>query len=364
MKTIEVPLGELATFQRGFDITKKEQEGGNVPVISSGGISSYHNVSKVKGPGIIIGRKGTLGTVFHSSEDFWPHDTTLWVKDFKGNDPLFLYYLLKTLRLERFDAGAANPTLNRNHIHRLKVVVPLFEERAAIGKVLSEYDSLIAINNDRISLLEEMAENVYSEWFLRYRYPNSHKKNHESDVPEGWTNGTLGDLIDIKKGKNITKSAVQDGEIPVVAGGINPSCYHNVANANGPVTTISSSGANSGFVKLYQQDIWASDCSYINQDVTETPYYYYLLLKLRQREIYNLQHGAAQPHVYPKDLARLEVTHPPSELIKEFEEVITGAFELRQNLINKNHLLVDMRDLLIPRLVCGKANVGSLLDGR
>ena len=120
----EKPLGDILMFQRGFDITKKEQTPGIVPIVSSSGISSYHNQSKVEAPGVVIGRKGTLGTVHHIKQNFWPHDTTLWVKDFKGNDPRFIYYFLKTLHLEVFDTGSSNPTLNRNHLHKIKVVFP------------------------------------------------------------------------------------------------------------------------------------------------------------------------------------------------------------------------------------------------
>jgi type I restriction enzyme, S subunit len=84
-------IGDVITLQRGFDITLKDQETGNVPVISSSGITSYHNKAIRKGPGVVIGRKGTLGTVFYSENDYWPHDTTLWVKDFHGNDPKYVY---------------------------------------------------------------------------------------------------------------------------------------------------------------------------------------------------------------------------------------------------------------------------------
>ena len=117
-------LEELAHFQRGFDISKAEQQPGSVPVVSSSGVTSYHSVAKVKGPGVTIGRKGTLGTVFYSPQDYWPHSTSLWVTDFKGNEPKFVYYFLKTLGLEQFDVGASNPTLNRNHIHGLQIKIP------------------------------------------------------------------------------------------------------------------------------------------------------------------------------------------------------------------------------------------------
>jgi type I restriction enzyme, S subunit len=114
-------FGDVLTLQRGFDITKKEQKPGYVPVISSSGINSFHDTAKVNGPGVIIGRKGSLGTVFYVEENYWPHDTTLWIKDFHGNFPKFAYYFLGTLNLAQFDAGASNPTLNRNHVHLLPV---------------------------------------------------------------------------------------------------------------------------------------------------------------------------------------------------------------------------------------------------
>jgi len=100
-------LGQFVTFQRGFDITKKEQNTqGQYWVYTSSGPTSKHEIYKVKGPGVIIGRKGSLGTVFYSENDYWPHDTTLWIKDFHGNHEKFAYYLLKTLNLEKFDYNA------------------------------------------------------------------------------------------------------------------------------------------------------------------------------------------------------------------------------------------------------------------
>ncbi len=362
MNMEKLRLGELVVFQRGFDITKKEQTDGEVPVISSGGISSYHNTHRVEGPGVVIGRKGTLGTVFYSEVDYWPHDTALWVKDFKNNDPLFVYYYLKTLGLERFDAGAANPTLNRNHIHSLKVWVPEIANRTKIADILSAYDELIDNNNQRISLLEQMAEEMYKEWFVRLRFAGHEQTRIVDGVPEGWEKVTLGKLINVKKGKNITKNTVNEGSVPVVAGGLKPSCYHDKPNAKGPVITVSSSGANSGYVNLYQQNIWASDCSYINKDVTDKIYYFYTLLKLRQTEIYNLQHGSAQPHVYPKDLERLEVIQPAEQLICEFEESIGEFYRLRKILKEKNKILKQTRDLLLPRLMSGKLSVDHLLS--
>src|SRR5258708_7980257 len=179
-------LSDLVLFQRGFDITKAEQKDGSIPVISSSGIQSYHSEAKVKGPGVVIGRKGTLGSTYFTGTDYWPHDTTLWSKDFRGNDPRYVYYFLKTLNLKSFDTGNSNPTLNRNHIHGMEIQIPDHKTQLAISSILVPYDDLIANNARRLELLEQSARLLFEEWFVRLRYPG-----HESDkiidgTPIGW----------------------------------------------------------------------------------------------------------------------------------------------------------------------------------
>ena len=121
---VHTTIGDQLMLQRGFDITKSQQNRGNVPVVSSGGIKSFHDTAMVQAPGVVIGRKGTLGKVFYLERDFWPHDTTLWVKDFKGNDPRFVYYFLTGLDVKSLDSGTANPALNRNQVHPIEIDWP------------------------------------------------------------------------------------------------------------------------------------------------------------------------------------------------------------------------------------------------
>ncbi|HEY9877399.1 MAG TPA: restriction endonuclease subunit S [Leptolyngbyaceae cyanobacterium] len=141
----EVELGEFLTFQRGFDIVKRDmKEDGLYDVIFSSGFGGKHDEFRVKAPGVIVGRKGTLGSVFYSETDFWPTDTTLWIKDFHENNPRFAYYFLQTLKFEQYDCGSANPTLNRNHIHTLEIRIPASpQEQASIAAVLSCLDRKI-----------------------------------------------------------------------------------------------------------------------------------------------------------------------------------------------------------------------------
>jgi type I restriction enzyme S subunit len=117
-------LDDLLVLQRGFDLPKAARTDGSYPVLAASGPSGTHNHFMVRGPGVTTGRSGVLGNVFYVQEDFWPLNTSLWVKEFKNSSPTYVYYLLRLLDLHRFNAGSAVPTLNRNHIHGLPVVIP------------------------------------------------------------------------------------------------------------------------------------------------------------------------------------------------------------------------------------------------
>ena len=129
-------LGEQFTLQRGFDITQEQQQLGPIPVVSSSGITSFHSEAMCQGPGVVIGRKGKLGQAYYIEGPYWPHDTSLWVKDFHGNFPRFAALFLEWLRLERFDAATSVPTLNRNFIHPMRVAIPPRKEQERITNLL------------------------------------------------------------------------------------------------------------------------------------------------------------------------------------------------------------------------------------
>jgi len=353
------------TLQRGFDLPRQNRQIGDYPVVASTTIKDYHNEYKIQPPGVITGRSGSLGAVQYLNVPFWPLNTTLWVKDFKGNDPKFVFYFLKTIGLERYNSGAGVPTLNRNHLDSIEVYIPKLSTQHKIASILSAYDDLIENNLRRIKILEEIAQNLYQEWFVKFRFPG-----HESirfidsplgRIPEGWEVVPLGILIEIRKGKNITKKTVVEGVVPVVAGGLTPAYFHNKSNTQHPVITVSASGANSGFVNLYYEDIWASDCSYIDANETPFVYYYYLLFKYFQTNITRLQRGSAQPHVYPKDLMEFEVVDCPMEVIKIFDQQIHPIFKMIKNLSWKNRNLIDTRDLILPKLISGELDVSGLI---
>jgi type I restriction enzyme S subunit len=218
MKWQEGTLQDLVFFQRGFDISKAEQKEGNVPVISSSGVQSYHSEFKANAPGIALGRKGTLGSVHFADVDYWPHSTTLWSKRINGN-PRYIYYFLHTLQLESFDVGNSNPTLNRNHIHNLKIKIPPPETQNKIADILSRYDEVIANNRRRIELLERSARLLYREWFVYFRYPGHEHETIGSDgIPEGWEKKQVKQLLSkVERPKKVKKEEyLTEGFIPCI----------------------------------------------------------------------------------------------------------------------------------------------------
>ena len=284
------------------------------------------------------------------------------------SDSDFVYYLSRTDTIrdpavKSMVGASGRQRADKTVVDNVQIVAPDLPQQKQIADVLSTYDDLIENNTKRIKILEEMAQAIYKEWFVFFRFPGHEKvkmidsKTEFSKIPKGWKVEKLGDKINILRGKNITKNTIVPGKVPVIAGGMGPAYFHNKANVEGPAITVSASGANSGYIKLYHEDIWASDCSYINKNSTPFVYYYFLLLKNRQVEVTGLQRGSAQPHVYPKDLARLLIVDPPEELTHYFEKKAESTFSMINNFQLQNQNLRQARDLLLPKLVGGEIAV-------
>ena len=164
----KTPLNEFITLQRGFDLPKGDRAEGTVPVIASTGIGGYHNTAKVDAPGVVIGRSGSIGGGQYIQEPFWPLNTTLWVKDFKGHDPRYIYYLMRSIDFTKFNVGSGVPTLNRNHLSSLLVNELGIDREKAISKQLGDLDDKIALNTQTNQTLEQMAQAIFKSWFVDF----------------------------------------------------------------------------------------------------------------------------------------------------------------------------------------------------
>ncbi|MCW8193377.1 restriction endonuclease subunit S [Proteobacteria bacterium 005FR1] len=165
----EMELGDFVELKRGYDLPKKNRADGNVPIISSSGESGFHDEPKVKGPGVVTGRYGTIGEVFYTENDFWPLNTTLYVKDFRNNDPLFVYFLLKTLRFSDYSDKAAVPGINRNHLHKAKIYVPTNPGyQRNLAEKLWAFDRKTVVNTQLNQTLEQIAQTIFKCWFVDF----------------------------------------------------------------------------------------------------------------------------------------------------------------------------------------------------
>lgn len=210
-KLEECILGDLVEFQRGYDLPKSKFLEGKYPVQSSNGILGYHNEYKVEGPGITIGRSGTVGNPHLIRENFFPHNTSLFVKEFKGNDIEYIYYLLQYLDLGNQKSGSGVPTMNRNHLHPIKIRAyrdKTCQQRTI--KILSLIDKKIQINNQINQELEVMTKTLYDYWFVQFDFPDQNGKPYKSsggkmvynpelkrEIPEGWGVEKLSSLLEI-----------------------------------------------------------------------------------------------------------------------------------------------------------------------
>ena len=353
-------LGELCQrLSSGKAITAADiKEEGKYLVYGANGSRGYTDSYNFDGACAVIGRQGAYcGNVKYVEGQVYMSEHAVVAQANIHNDSKYLAYKLGILQLGRFSGQAAQPGLSVQRLSRLLIEIPSKEIQQKIANILSRYDEAIENNNKRIKLLEQMAQNLYKEWFVRFRFPGYENCEFENGIPVGWHQGRLFELLDFKRGKNITADEMEDGVVPVISAGLEPSGYHNTSNVQGVSLTISSSGANAGYLSIHYEDIWAADCMFITEKNTKNIYYLYELLNNIRPVILNQQRGAAQPHIYSKDINNLRLWIPNEELRENanrlFETFHKEIYQLQR--ANKN--LAKQRDLLLPRLMSGKLEV-------
>lgn len=163
---IKEKIANIAPLQRGFDLPKNEMKAGEYPVVMSNGVNGFHNIFKSKAPGVVTGRSGTIGNIHYVDVDYWPHNTALWVTNFHGNEPRFVYYLYVKLDLKRFGTGSGVPTLNRNDVHDQSVALPKeSEEQTAIGNAFQKLDALINQHQQKHDKLSNIKKAMLEKLF-------------------------------------------------------------------------------------------------------------------------------------------------------------------------------------------------------
>ncbi|MDI6719550.1 MAG: restriction endonuclease subunit S [Methanomicrobiales archaeon] len=401
----ETTIGEQVTLQRGFDITREEQKPGKVPVVSSSGISSYHNESQVAGPGVILGRKGVVGSVFYIEPDYWPHDTTLWVKDFHGNNPRFVYYFFKDLApvLAKMDVGSANPTLNRNHVHPMKIKWPSISVQRTIANILGSLDDKIELNRQMSETLEAMARAIFKSWFVDFDpvrakaegrqpvgmdaetvalIPSEFEVINGQNIPKGWRTVRLSEIINLHGG-GTPKTTIQEywnGDIPwfsvVDAPGesdifvidtekhITQEGVNNCSASILPVgTTIITARGTVGKLALVGVPMAINQSCYgIRGKIGYPDFFIYFLMKKIVDDLKHQTHGTVFETITRQTFSGVNVTIPPVTIARQFDALIHPYLMKIINNLFQIKSLADLRDILLPKLISGEIRVNALSE--
>lgn len=356
------PIRDIAELKYGFGLPERDRKIGSVPVYGSSGVVGYHSSSRVNKPSIIVGRKGNAGTVFYSGVPSYPIDTAYFIDiPSEGFDLKYIYYLLKRINLPRYSGDSAVPGLSRDSVYGLEVETPDFPTQKKIAEILSAYDEKIENNNKVIKNLELMAQTIFNEWFVKFRFSGYEKaKFVESEmgmIPEGWGIQNLYEVADVLFGYAFKSNLFnEDGD------GIKIVRIRDVLS--GTTETFSPEKVEQkykivsgdlliGMDGIFHASMWfLSDC-YLNQRVvrirSELPTYF--ILQSIRTQLDFLQKtiiGATVGHLSNGDVRGFKILLPTDKsLLEPFRNITKKILELKK----ENAILKKSRDKLLTKLI-------------
>lgn len=380
----ECLLGDLITFQRGHDLAKSKMSGNGYPVVGSNGIIGFHNEYTTEYPSITVGRSGNVGKPYIVYGRSWSHNTSLYIKEFKGTDPIFIYYFLQTLDLGNYAGGSAVPTLNRNHIHSLSVRVPAdISTQEKIANTLKVLDDKIDKNTDINKNLEQQAQTLFKSWFIDAPESSSWETGTFSDIIETMIAGDWGkdsptgnntemvycirgaDIPDVKSGnkgkmptrfilpKNYAAKHLVAGDVVVEISGGSPT------QSTGRIASISQS-----LLDRYDKGMVCTNfCKAMKPKSGYSMFVYYYWQYLYDKKVFFLYENGTTG-IKNLDISGFIETEPiilpPAELVEKFDAFCHSIFNVIFANGLQNEQLANMRDALLPKLMSGEVDVSEL----
>ena len=395
---IETKLGEVITLKRGYDLPKRDRHQGPVPVVSSSGIADHHSISKVAGPGVVTGRYGTLGQVFFVPNDFWPLNTALYVRDFKGNDPRFISYFLRSLDFSGYSDKAAVPGLNRNHVHEEAVRIPAnVVEQRAIAHILGTLDDKIELNRWMNATLEAMARALFRSWFVDFDpvrakmkgrdtglpkevadlFPDRLVDSEVGEIPGGWPLVPLPELMDVNPSRPLRKGDVAPyldmANMPTLGHAPDSVARRRFGSgmrfANGDtllarITPCLENGKTAYVDFLRDDEIgWGSTEYIVMKPRRPLPSEFAYLLartaRFREFAIRNMSGTSGRQRVSASALSGFSMPSPPTAIGVEFGRAAQLLLGRARAAVDERSVLANCRDTLLPRLISGEMRVGD-----
>lgn len=418
----ELNLGDVIELKRGYDLPKGKRSVGVIPIVSSSGISDFHSEAMVKGPGVVTGRYGTIGEVFYIDGDFWPLNTTLYVCDFKGSDPRFISYFLRTLDFQAYSDKGAVPGVNRNHLHTAKIRIPALPVQKAIARVLDALDSKIDLNCRINQTLEAMAQAIFKSWFVDFDpvkskiaaieqgedplraamraisgktdaeldqmprehhdqlaitaalFPDAMEESEFGEIPKGWNIKSVADVARYAVGKTDVSSLTLETYISTEnmienRGGIGRASSLPVVST---VPSFKKGQVLISNIRPYFKKIWmarfdggrSNDVLCFEAKDKDCQEFIYNLL---YQDVFfefmmRTSRGAKMPRGDKDAIAGWKFPCASPELRRAFSERVRPFYSHIENLNLESRQISALRDTLLPKLLCGELTVPSNLS--
>jgi len=394
---LRMQLGDFVTLQRGHDLPDERRLSGTIPILGSFGITGWHNEAKARGPGVTVGRSGaSFGVVCYSAVDYWPLNTALYVIDFHGNDERFAYYFLKTFDFQGYNSGSAQPSLNRNFVHPIPVVVPPIKEQHAIANILGTLDDKIELNRRMNETLEAMARALFKSWFMDFDplrakaegrdlslpkpiadlFPDSFEGSELGEIPKGWKIGRFGDVVELLRDQENPLSSPDElfhhFSLPAFDGGQSPKLEYGESIKSQkwhvPVGVILLSKLNPEIERVWMVDVRSGERAVCSTEFlvlcSRSPFtrsYVYCLARssLFRQQIEGLVTGTSKSHQRAQvdSILNLAVVVPPSSIVAAFDHSVDILLTRTLNYRRESRILAALRDALLPKLISGELRV-------
>lgn len=368
----ECLLGDLITFQRGHDLPRSKMSGNGYPVVGSNGIIGFHNEYTTEYPSITVGRSGNVGKPYIVYGRSWSHNTSLYIKEFKGTDPVFIYYFLQTLDLGNYAGGSAVPTLNRNHIHSLNVRVPAdISIQKIIANTLKVLDDKIDKNTAINKNLEQQAQAIFKSWFVDFEPFNE-------EMPYNWTVSRLGDIASIKTNsfspvKN-PDAQLEHYSIPAYDEQKYP-VFESAAGVKSNKYILSKNSVMISKLNPATKRVWRPMC-FSELAVSSTEFIIFEAFNPAYRDfVFSIIDSAAfsdwmcahttgstnsRQRTTPSATLEFQIALPDEKTITDFCATVTPMYDTIASNICENQKLAQLRDSILPKLMSGELNVSDI----
>ncbi|MFW6173004.1 MAG: restriction endonuclease subunit S [Elusimicrobiota bacterium] len=348
-----VKLGDILSLEYGENLPSGKRENGDIPVYGSNGKIGEHSEAYVNSPGIIVGRKGSIGETSFSEIPFWPIDTTYYISPEETEQNLkYLYYLLNHLKLERFNAASAIPGLNRDDAYNLKTILPSIHEQRMIASVLLNTDRLIHKSQEIIEESERIKKGLMKELLLPSIAQVGKLQTLKKSPKKGWELKKLGEILKFEYGKSLPEKDRENGDFPVY-GSNGQVDTHSEYFVNGPGIIVGRKGSI-GELVYSENDFWPIDTTYYitKNETKENLKFLYYLLEIMQLKRINA--ASAVPGLNRNDVYGFKALIPPKDIQEKIVNQIEAIDRIIINYRREKNQLKQLKKGLMQDLLTGK----------